>query len=126
MKNLSSLILSRVRLAHVQRRSVLIGAFAGVVACCVVMLSYQNGAGVATGLTSTTSAGCGCHGTSPNAGTSVSIMPASGSFIVEPGSTSSYSIAVSNNGGSYSVAGIDVAARTSSKGNSNVGQLSAT
>jgi hypothetical protein len=74
--------------------------------------------------TSTVDGGCGgsgCHGTSTSSSTSLSLV--SGELMVEPGSTNSYTIRLSNS--QQPKAGINIAVKTSITGATNIGTLNA-
>ncbi|MDX9789542.1 MAG: choice-of-anchor V domain-containing protein [Candidatus Kapabacteria bacterium] len=76
--------------------------------------------------TSTVDGGCGgsgCHGTSSNSSTALSVT--SGSLLVEPGSTNSYTVRVSNSNSGIVKAGINIAVKTSVTGSDNIGILEA-
>jgi flagellar hook assembly protein FlgD len=77
------------------------------------------------GYTSTSGGGCqqsGCHGSSASSATSVTLT--SGSLSVNPGSTNSYTIRVSNSNSSQTKAGINIAVKTTNTGSTNAGSLS--
>lgn len=79
-----------------------------------------------TGISGRTNAGCqasGCHGNSANSATGISVL--SGSLSVEPNSTNDYTIRVSNSNSSQTKAGINIAVKSSSTGETNSGTLSA-
>ncbi len=74
--------------------------------------------------TSTVDGGCGgsgCHGTSSSSNTQLSLQ--SGSLTVDPSSTNSYKIRVANSGKSQ--AGVNIAAKTSITGSTNIGSFTA-
>lgn len=66
--------------------------------------------------------GCSCHG-SANSNTKVSLTSGSGSFTVDPNSTTEFTVAVDNS--SMSKAGMNVGVKTSETGGSNIGTLAA-
>lgn len=74
--------------------------------------------------TSTVDGGCGgstCHGNSTSSNTSLSLV--SGSLTVDPETTNSFTVRVSNNGKSH--AGINIAAKTTITGSQNIGSFAA-
>lgn len=84
---------------------------------------YSKSGGI-TGRTSTSGGGClesGCHNTSSNSATSVSVT--SGSLSVLQSSTTSYTIRVSNSNSSQVKAGVNIAVKSSSTGGTNSGSL---
>ena len=82
----------------------------------IILLAYPDGR------TGSTNNGCTCHG-SQNSATSLSVTAQNGSFTVQPGSTSSYTITVSNSALNYF--GIDIGVKTTSNGETNAGSLAA-
>ncbi|MBX3042278.1 MAG: immunoglobulin domain-containing protein [Candidatus Kapabacteria bacterium] len=76
--------------------------------------------------TSTFDGGCGgsgCHGTSANTATSLSLT--SGSLIVDPGTVNSFNIRVTNSNSQITAAGINIAVKTSITGSTNIGDVGA-
>ncbi len=74
------------------------------------------------GKTGQTQDGCTCHG-SANSSTKVTLTSGSGSFTVDPGSTTKFTVAIDNS--SMSKAGMNVGVKTSETGGSNIGTLAA-
>lgn len=76
-----------------------------------------------TGRTSTTSNGCGsCHGSSANSATTVTCSSQSGSFTVQPNSTTTFTVTISH--ASLPKAGVNIAVKTDQTGTTNIGTLS--
>jgi hypothetical protein len=76
-----------------------------------------------TGLTSSTSKGCNCHSSSKNTDVVLSLTSSTGSFTVEPNSTTTFTITINKT--SAVVSGIDIAVKSSLTDETNVGTLSA-
>lgn len=76
-----------------------------------------------SGLSSSTSKGCDCHSSSKNTAVSLSLTSATGSFVVEPNSTTKFTITVMNAGSK--VAGINIGVKSALTNETNVGTLSA-
>lgn len=86
---------------------------------------YANGTGRAT-RTSISSAGCsgsGCHGGSKSNLTQLSATSSTGSFILKPEESASFTIRVSNS--TAAGAGLNAAVKTSITGDDNIGTLTA-
>lgn len=75
-----------------------------------------------SGKTGSTQAGCTCHGSSSN-NTTVTLTSGSGSFTVDPSSSTTFTVAINNSGKTN--AGMNVGVKTSETGGSNIGTLSA-
>ena len=87
----------------------------------VDIYSHKNGSGI-TGLTATNSGGCSCHASNSNSSTSLSVTSSTGSFKFAPESNVNFTIAVINSG--EQKAGIDIAVKTTTTGDVNIGTLS--
>lgn len=96
-------------------------ALLGIVLFTVEAVSRKFGGTDIDGLTSTSSAGCSCHGGSSTA-TSLSASSASGSFTVETGSTTGFTVSVAH--ATQSSAGVGIAVKTTSTGTTDGGTLS--
>jgi hypothetical protein len=96
-------------------------ALLGIVLFSVEAISRKFGGSDIVGLSSTTSNGCSCHGTSSTS-TTLSATSATGSWTVETGSTTNFTVNVSN--ASQSSAGTNIAVKTTSTGSTNAGTLS--
>lgn len=77
-----------------------------------------------TGVTSSTSNGCYCHSTGANSNVSLSVSSETGSFTVQTGSTLNLTITVSSSNSNHTAAGIDIAVKTTTTGETNAGTLS--
>jgi hypothetical protein len=77
-----------------------------------------------TGVTSSTSNGCSCHSTGANSNVSLSVSSESGSFTVQTGATLNLTITVSSSNSNHTAAGIDIAVKTTTTGETNAGTLS--
>jgi hypothetical protein len=73
------------------------------------------------GISGVTNSGCYCHNSQNNA-TSVSVTAESGSFTVAPGSTTNYTVSISNSG--YNYYGVDIGVKTTQTGETNAGTFS--
>jgi hypothetical protein len=100
----------------------------GVVALLAIVLfsaeaiSRMNGGSDIIGLSPTTSGGCSCHGGTASTSTTLSASSATGSFTVETGSATNFTVNVSN--ASQAAAGTNIAVKTSATGTTNAGTLS--
>ena len=74
------------------------------------------------GKTGQTQDGCTCHG-SANSSTKVTLTSGSGSFTFDPGSTTTFTVAIDNS--SMSKAGMNVGVKSTETGGSNIGTLTA-
>ncbi len=75
-----------------------------------------------TGRTLVNGSGCGsCHGGSSSVNTSLELISATGSFTVDAGSTTSFTLEVAHS--SHTRAGCNIAAKTTETGNTNAGTL---
>ncbi|PKL78386.1 MAG: hypothetical protein CVV25_11755 [Ignavibacteriae bacterium HGW-Ignavibacteriae-4] len=74
------------------------------------------------GKTGQTQDGCTCHG-SANTSTKVTLTSGSGSFTFDPGSTTTFTVAIDNS--SMSKAGMNVGVKSTETGGSNIGTLTA-
>lgn len=92
--------------------------FGFISAVSIYAWSYSGGINGRTG----TSNGCNCHGTSPNTATTVSVVSQTGSFTVEAGSSTNFTVTVANS--SMSRAGVNIAVKTTESGEANAGSLS--
>ncbi len=74
-----------------------------------------------TGKTSQTSDGCSCHGSTPSSATSLSVVSESGSFTVDAGSTTQFTVTINHS--SLTSAGVNIAVKTTQTGSTNAGTL---
>jgi len=74
-----------------------------------------------TGRTSNTSQGCNCHNGNSSTVTSLSLSSNLNTYVVDPGSTTSFTIRVSNS--NANAAGVNIAVKTTETGETNVGTL---
>jgi hypothetical protein len=97
-----------------------------IVLAFVSILSYsvESSSSGKTGHTSSLSSGCGsCHGSSASSSTTLGITSGSGSFSVAAGSTTSFTLTVSN--ASQSKAGFNLGVFTTETGNTKTGTITA-
>lgn len=73
------------------------------------------------GISGVTNSGCYCHNSQSN-NTSVSVTAESGSFTVNSGSTTNYTVSISNS--SYNYYGVDIGVKTTQTGETNAGTFS--
>jgi len=73
------------------------------------------------GISGVTNSGCYCHNSQSTA-TSESVTAESGSFTVAPGSTTNYTVTISNSGFNYF--GVDIGVKTTQTGETNAGTFS--
>ena len=78
--------------------------------------------GNSSGKTGSTQNGCSCHG-SASSKSSVSLTSGSGSFTVDPNSTTTFTVGIDNSGKVN--AGMNAGVKTSESGGSNAGTLTA-
>jgi len=74
-----------------------------------------------TGKTSQTSDGCSCHGSTPSSATTLSVVSESGSFTVDAGSTTQFTVTINHS--SLTSAGVNIAVKTTQTGSTNAGTL---
>lgn len=96
----------------------------------LVALAIMTGVTVlfarSNGITGQTEDGCGggsCHGGSANTATKISVSSETGSFTVDPNSTTTFTVTVENS--NQNAAGLNFGVKSSSSGGSNVGTLAA-
>lgn len=98
---------------------VILGVFLlSVVFFISVVDARRNGI---TGLTSLQSTGCFCHSSSPTSSVLLSVQSETSSFTVQPGSTTKFTLTVTNP--NIKVAGINIAIKTTMNGNISAGTL---
>ncbi len=86
-----------------------------LVVVSVYMFSNPNG------VSGVTNSGCYCHQSQNNA-TNVSVTAQSGTFTVNTGTTSNYTVSISNSGFNYY--GVDIGVKTTQTGETNAGTFS--
>ncbi|MGA2296847.1 MAG: choice-of-anchor V domain-containing protein [FCB group bacterium] len=92
-----------------------------VIGGIIIYTALANSTGSVNGRTSTTSPGCNCHDPVSNSATTVSVVSSTGSFNVAPGSTTNFTITVTN--ATEVKAGIDIAVKTTQTGETDIGTL---
>jgi hypothetical protein len=85
--------------------------------CTIIVHAYETGV---SGRTSTTTAGCSCHG-SRNTATTLSLSSSNGSFSIPAGSTATFTITINNT--DKAKGGIDIAVKSDQTGTASVGTL---
>lgn len=109
------------------RDNILRNAIAAVLVIAFIsILSYsvESSSTGKTGHTSSLSSGCGsCHGSSASSSTTLGITSGSGSFTVAAGSTTSFTLTVSNSG--QAKAGFNLGVFTTETGNTKTGTITA-
>ncbi|MGA2298151.1 MAG: choice-of-anchor V domain-containing protein, partial [FCB group bacterium] len=87
----------------------------------IIYTAFASSTGAQNELTSATSHGCNCHDPVSNSETTVSVVSSTGSFNVAPGSSTDFTITVTN--ATEKKAGIDIAVKTTQTGETDIGTL---
>lgn len=102
-------------------RKVLLISFLSLLLVTVLYTAIRAKKDGYTGKTSQTSDGCSCHGSTPSSATSLSVISESGSFTVDAGSTTKFTVTINHS--LLSSAGVNIAVKTTQTGTTNAGTL---
>ncbi|ROL60784.1 choice-of-anchor D domain-containing protein [Bacteroidetes/Chlorobi group bacterium MS-B_bin-24] len=99
----------------------IIAAMCIIISIFFIMDLYARRNGI-TGRTSTTSQGCNCHNNNSSTSTSLTLLSNLQNYVVDPGSTTTFTVRVSNS--NASAAGVNIGVKTTQTGETNAGTLS--